>query len=79
MVTWVTPYQQHFLKFPLMLHDRDLPPDIEDALAKLRSFVDEVMSHTPTLPSHIKHFQWEYHWAPFQDARLLIEPNSSMD
>ena len=71
MVTWVTPYQQHFLKFPLMLHDRDLPPDVGDALAKLQSFVHEVMSHTPTLPSHIKHFQWEYHLAAFDEARHL--------
>jgi hypothetical protein len=71
MVTWVTPYQQHFLKFPLTLHEVDLPPGIEDARTKLRSFVDEVMSHTPPLPSHIKHSQWEYHWAAFQDARRL--------
>jgi Macrocin-O-methyltransferase (TylF) len=71
MVTWVTPYQRHFLKFPLTLHDRDLPPTVEDARARLRSFVDEVMSHAPPLPSHIKHSQWEYHWANFQDARRL--------
>src|SRR6516225_543364 len=71
MVTWVTPYQQHFLKFPLTLHARDLPPDTGDALAKLQSFVDEVMSHAPALPSHIKHFQWEYHWAEFQNARRM--------
>jgi O-methyltransferase len=69
MVTWVTPYQRHFLKFPLTLHDRDLPPTVEDARVKLRLFVDEVMSNTPPLPSHIKHSQWEYHWANFQDAR----------
>jgi hypothetical protein len=71
MVTWVTPYQQHFIKFPLTLHDVDLPPNIEDTRGKFRSFVDEVMSHTPPLPSHIKHSQWEYHWADFQDARRL--------
>src|SRR5215467_3129515 len=69
MVTWVTPYQQHFIKFPLTLHDRDLPPNIDDARAKLQSFVDEVISHTPTLPSHIKHSQWEYHWSAFHDGR----------
>src|SRR5262245_42500877 len=69
MVTWVTPYQRHFLNFPLTLHDRGLPPTIDDARAKLRSFVDEVMSNAPQLPSHIKHSQWEYHWADFQDAR----------
>jgi hypothetical protein len=71
MVTWVTPYQRHFLKFPLTLHDRDLPRTVEDARLELRSFVDEVMSNVPPLPSHIKHSQWEYHWAGFQDARRL--------
>src|SRR6516164_2083607 len=71
MVTWVTPYQAHFLKFPLMLHCRDLPPHIDDAHSQLRSFVDDVMSHTPALPSHIKHSQWEYHWAAFHDARRI--------
>ena len=71
MVTWVTPYQQHFLNFPLTLHDRDLPPKIDDARVKLRSFVDEVMSNVPPLPSHIKHSQWEYHRHGFQDARRL--------
>jgi hypothetical protein len=69
MVTWVTPYQQHFVKFPLTLHDRDLPPNVDDARAQLQSLVDEVISHTPTLPSHIKHSQWEYHWSAFHDAR----------
>ena len=71
MVTWVTPYQQHFLKFPLALHDRELPPSTDDARIQLRSFMNEVMSHAPTLPSHIKHSQWEYHWAAFHDARRL--------
>jgi hypothetical protein len=71
MITWVTPYQQHFLNFPLTLHDRDLPPTVEDARVKLRSFVGEVMSNVPPLPSHVKHSQWEYHWHGFQDARRL--------
>src|SRR5262249_42425307 len=71
MVTWVTPYQQHFLNFPLTLHDHDLPATVKDARLNLRSFVDEVMSKVPPLPSHIKHSQWEYHWADFQDVRRL--------
>jgi Macrocin-O-methyltransferase (TylF) len=71
MIAWVTPYQQCFLNFPLTLHDRDLPPIINDSRVKLRSFVDDVMSNAPPLPSHIKHSQWEYHWANFQDARRL--------
>src|SRR5262249_18534023 len=69
MITWVTPYQRHFLNFPLTLHCRDLPPDIADARAQLQSFVDDVLSNAPTFPSHLKHSQWEYHWAQFQDAR----------
>jgi hypothetical protein len=71
MVTWVTPYQQHFLKFPLTLHAGDLPSDIDDARAKLRSFVEEVISNTPTLPSHIQHSQWEYHYAQFHHGRQV--------
>jgi hypothetical protein len=71
MVTWVTPYQQHFLKFPLTLHEGDLPPDIDNAHDKLRSFVDEVMSHAPPLPSHINHSQWNYHYAEFHQARRV--------
>jgi hypothetical protein len=71
MVTWVTPYQRHFLNFPLTLHDRDLPPTVDDARVKLRSFVDEVMLHVPELPSHINHSQWEYHWPHFRNARRL--------
>src|SRR5262245_42083455 len=71
MVTWVTPYQRHFLNFPLTLHGRDLPPTVDDARVKLRSFVDEVMVHVPELPSHINHSQWEYHWRHFRDARRL--------
>lgn len=58
MVTWVTSYQQHFLKFPLTLHEEDLPSNIDDARAKLRSFVEEVMANAPPLPSHIDHSQW---------------------
>ena len=71
MVTWVTPYQQHFLKFPLTLHERDLPSGIDEIRAKLQSFVDEVISNAPPLPSHIKHPQWEYHYAQFHDARRV--------
>jgi hypothetical protein len=71
MVTWVTPYQQHFLKYLLTLHAGDLPSNIDDSRAKLRSFVKEVISNTPTLPSHIKHSQWEYHYARFHHARRL--------
>jgi len=71
MVTWVTPYQRYFLKFPLTLHDRDLPPAVDDARTKLQSFVDEVMSNAPQFPSHIRHSQWEYHWAQFHHARRI--------
>ena len=69
MITWVTPYQRYFLKFPLTLHCRDLPSNIDDARTKLQSFVDDVLSHAPPFPSHLKHSQWDYHWAGFHDAR----------
>jgi Macrocin-O-methyltransferase (TylF) len=69
MATWVTPYQRYFLKFPLTLHNHDLPPNIGEARAKLQLFVDEVMSNAPQFPSHIRHSQWEYHWAQFHYAR----------
>jgi hypothetical protein len=71
MVTWVTPYQQHFLKFPLTLHDGELPPSTGDARLQLRTFVDEVMSNAPALQSHIKHSQWEYHYPGFHHARQM--------
>ena len=71
MATWVTPYARHFLKFPLTLHCRDLPSNVDDARTKLQSFVDEVLSHAPPFPSHIKHPQWEYHWARFHDERRI--------
>jgi O-methyltransferase len=71
MVTWVTPYQQHFLKFPLTLHDDELPPSTGDARMQLRTFVDEVMSNAPALPSHIKHSQWQYHYPGFHHARQM--------
>ena len=71
MVTWVTPYQQHFLKFPLTLHDGELPPSTGEARLQLQTFVDEVMSNAPALPSHIKHSQWEYHYPGFHHAREM--------
>jgi hypothetical protein len=71
MISWVTPYQKHFIKFRLTLHDRDLPATIDDERSKLDSVLNELMLHVPILPSHVKHAQWEYHWAAFQDARRI--------
>jgi Macrocin-O-methyltransferase (TylF) len=71
MVTWVTPYQKHFVKFPLTLHSGDLPSDIDDSRARLQSFVEEVMANAPPLPSHINHSQWEHHYAQFHQARRM--------
>ena len=69
MITWVTPYQSHFLNFPLTLHARDLTASIEPARGNLQAFVDEVISLTPPLPSHINHPQWEYHAPGFKMQR----------
>src|SRR5262249_12001099 len=69
MDLWVTPYQQDFLKFPLTLHAKDLPPKIDESRQSLRSFVDNVISHAPSLPSHIEHPQWTYHFKRFNRNR----------
>jgi hypothetical protein len=73
MVTWVTPYQSHFLRFPLTLHHRDLPSDIEKMRHHLQVFTDQVISLAPMLPSHIKHPQWEYHWHDFNKHRAPLQ------
>jgi hypothetical protein len=70
MILWVTPYQRELAKYPLTLHSGDLPPNLDVARAQLRAFMDVVLSYAPTsLPSHVEHPQWEYHWLPFQEAR----------
>jgi Macrocin-O-methyltransferase (TylF) len=69
MVTWVTPYQRDFLKYPLTLHALDRPSNIDDECQKLQAYVDKIMALAPTFPSHIKHPQWEYHWAAFRRGR----------
>jgi hypothetical protein len=70
MISWVTPYQRDFARYPLTLHAHDLPANIEDGRRALRVFVDEVLSHVPAdLPSHVGHPQWTYHLAGFTAAR----------
>jgi hypothetical protein len=65
MIVWVTPYQLHFLQFPLTLHARDLPANTQDARRNLKTFIEQVVAHAPTFPSHLDHPQWTYHWAGF--------------
>jgi hypothetical protein len=58
------------VRHPLTLHSADLPPNIADARAALRSFVDTVLAHVPAvLPSHLDHPQWNYHRSGFIEAR----------
>jgi hypothetical protein len=70
MVIWVTPYQRDFARYPLTLHTKELPPQVDDARRRLKAFVDEVLSHAPAdLPSHIDHPQWNYHRRGFLESR----------
>jgi hypothetical protein len=70
MISWVTPYQRDFARYPLTLHADSLPANIEDGRRALKAFVDEVLSYVPTdLPSHVGHPQWTYHLAGFTAAR----------
>lgn len=71
MVTWVTPYQKHFLNFALTLHEGDVTPGVENARNKLWAFVDQVMSNCSELPSHIEHSQWDFHYDAFHRGRRL--------
>jgi len=70
MISWVTPYQRDFARYPLTLHTNNVPANIEDGRRALRAFVDEVLSYVPAdLPSHVGHPQWTYHLAGFTTAR----------
>ena len=70
MIGWVTPYQRSFAKYPLTLHAKDTPPQAVRERAKLAARVDEILSYAPALlPSHRDHPQWNYHLAPFMQAR----------
>jgi hypothetical protein len=70
MISWVTPYQRDFARYPLALHAADVPGNIEEGRAMLRAFINEVLSYVPTdLPSHVRHPQWTYHLTGFTAAR----------
>ncbi|MFL5044241.1 MAG: hypothetical protein ACJ8EA_05315 [Xanthobacteraceae bacterium] len=68
--SFLTEYQREMARHPLTLHSADLPANIADARAALRSFVDTVLAHVPAvLPSHLDHPQWNYHRSGFIEAR----------
>jgi hypothetical protein len=70
MISWVSPYQRDMATYELSLHAVDLPPGTAGARVQLRAFVDDVLSFSPpTLPSHVDHAQWNYHWPGFMEAR----------
>jgi hypothetical protein len=70
MMVFLTGYQRDFARHPLTLHASELTPQVTDARAKLRAYVDEVLSYLPPfLPSHIHHPQWDYHLPGFIEAR----------
>ena len=72
MISWVTPYQANFARRPLTLHAGELPPATEVARKKLDDFVVEVLSHSPNLPCHLDHPQWNYHWPDFTRRRHAL-------
>ena len=70
LILWLTPYQASFASGRLVLHASDLPRGMEDAQNKLDQFVTEVLDHLPrSLPSHLNHPQWDYHWPTFMKTR----------
>jgi O-methyltransferase len=84
MKGWVTPYQRDFIRFPLTLHSEDIPSDATNAHRKLKAYTDEILAYAGSLPSHLRHPQWEYHKsgfrqtdAPAATAATLISNNES--
>jgi hypothetical protein len=70
MMAFQTEYQRSFARHALTLHSKDLPENVGEARARLRAYVDEILSHLPaSLPSHIDHPQWNYHRPGFIEAR----------
>src|SRR5262249_49890810 len=61
MMVFLTGYQREFAQHPLTLHANELTVEINEARAKLRAYVDEILSYLPLLlPSHADHPQWDY-------------------
>jgi hypothetical protein len=70
MISFLTPYQRDCARHSLVLHSGEIPPQASIARQKLRTYVDEVLSHLPAfLPSHINHPQWNYHRPDFIETR----------
>jgi hypothetical protein len=70
MMVFLTGYQREFVQHPLTLHASELTTEVDEARAKLRAYVDEVVSYLPPfLPPHIDHAQWNYHLPGFLEAR----------
>lgn len=69
-ISFLTAYQRDMARYPLTLHDRDLPAGIDAARKQLQSYVDRVLAYTPkVLPSHLGHPQWNYHRPAFIKSR----------
>ena len=69
-IWFLTAYQKDMVKYPLTLRAGELPASTDAARAQLQTFVSSVMAHVPeTLPSHIDHPQWHFHWQGFTEAR----------
>jgi hypothetical protein len=65
----MTSYQLDNAQFELLLHSRDLPPNLADARRQLGVYVDEVRDHVSSIPSwggKRPHPQWVYHQRHFR-------------
>ena len=60
---YLTRYQLDNVCFPLTLHAKSIPGDIEESRSKLREFVEGVRDYydSTQLPDHRNHPQWIYH------------------
>jgi hypothetical protein len=63
MGAYLTRYQLDNSRFPLTLHAKSVPNDIDGPRSELRAFLDGVLKSygTGRLPDHRNHPQWIYH------------------
>ena len=60
-------------RYTLILHSGDLPPELDEAKAKLDRFVEAVLATLPSEPTHwANHPIWAYHYPRFHEARAAF-------
>lgn len=77
LADYMTADQFEMGKYPLTLHDSDLPPHVEDERTKLRCHLDDIYARLPrTYVSHIGHKFWV---SQGRDIEGLKERNRHME